>query len=297
MADIDYEVVDLSPTAARDILEGNTRNRSLREDYVRKLAGAMERGEWMVNGEPIQIAENGELLNGQHRLSAIVESGMTVPMLVVRGLPPTTRMTMDVGTRRNLSDVLALHGQVDTTNLGAMLGMLHRYRNGQRLDNSGRTAPTAAEALARLEEEPGVTTYLPFGWKVFRATRMRVSVSALLVYLFDEVDPGEGTRFFEALCNGSAEPKGSPVRALWSILKRAQKERDYRVSTYVLNAMTIKAFNAWREGREMTLLLFRSGGTREAFPKILSRPEIEELSAMADADTATAGDEVSEIST
>ena len=40
-----------------------------------------------VNGEPIQIAEDGTLLNGQHRLNAVIESGATVPMLVVRGLP------------------------------------------------------------------------------------------------------------------------------------------------------------------------------------------------------------------
>ncbi len=276
MADIDYEVVHLTPQAARELLERNGRNRSLREDYVRKLAGAMERGEWVVNGEPIQIAESGALLNGQHRLSAIVTSGVTVPMLVVRGLPEETRMTMDGGTRRNLSDVLALHGQSDTTNLGAMLGMLHRYRNGDRLDNSGRTAPTATEALALLDNEPEVKEYLPLGRKVFRDTRMRVSVSALLAYLFDEVDPGEGKRFFGTLCTASVEPQGSPVRALRSILDRSWSERSYRLSTYVLCAMTIKAFNAWREGREMTLLLFRpSGASREAFPKILSRAEVE----------------------
>jgi hypothetical protein len=287
MAEIDYGVIDLTPAAARQILERNTRNRSLHEDYVRKLAGAMERGEWMVNGEPIQIAEDGVLLNGQHRLNAIVASGVTVPMLVVRGLPSTTQMTMDVGTRRNLSDVLALHGESDTTNLGAMLGMLHRYRNGDRLDNSGRTAPTATEALARLEEEPRIKEYLPLGRKVLRVTHMRVSVSALLAYLFDGVDPKEGTRFFETLCNAPAEPQGSPVRALRSILDRSYSERTYRISTYVLTAMTIKAFNAWREGREMALLLFRPGGpSRETFPKILTRAEIEASSTTPDAEVS-----------
>jgi hypothetical protein len=276
VAELDYGIVELTPTAAGEILERNTRNRSLRENYVRKLAGAMERGEWVVNGEPIQIADNGDLLNGQHRLSAIVASGMTVPMLVVRGLTPATQMTMDAGTRRNLSDILALHGESDTTNLGAALGMLHRYRNGDRLDNSGRTAPTATEALALLDSEPEIREYVQLGRRAFRDTRMRVSVAACLAYLFEEVDPGEGKRFFKVLGNAANEPQTSPVRALRSLLERHRDERTYRLSTYVLSALTIKAFNAWREAREMTLLNFRQNGpSAEAFPKILSSSEIE----------------------
>lgn len=297
MAELDYEIVEVTPADAREILDRNTRNRALREEYVRKLAGAMERGEWMVNGEPIQIAEGGELLNGQHRLSAILASGVTVPMLVVRGLPPNTQRTMDGGTRRNLSDVLALHGQSDTTNLGAMLGMLHRYRNGDRLDGSGRTAPTATEALVLLEKEPSIKEYLPLGRKVSRVTHMRVSVSALLAYLFDEVDSGEGTKFFDALCNASTEPQGSSIRALRSILERTRAERTYKLSTYVLCALTIKAFNTWREGRNVTLLLFRpSGPAREAFPKILSRAEIEDSNSSAVTEPSAAEDADSTIS-
>ena len=285
---LDTEIVEMTPRAAREILDRNTRNRSMRADYVRKLGAAMERGEWSVNGEPIQIAEDGTLLNGQHRLSAVVESGVSVPMLVVRGLPRTAQWTMDAGTRRNLSDVLALHGQIDTANLGAMLGLLHRYRIGERLDNTGRTAPTPKEALALLEREQKLTDYLPLGRKT-RAVGMRVSVAAVLAYLFDEVDPGEGTRFFEALCNFRAEPQDSPVRALKNILERVRNERAYRISTYVLCGMTIKAFNAWRAGRPIMVLFFRAGAG-EAFPKILTREEIEAGAAAAEEEAVVEGE-------
>jgi len=267
--ELDCEVVDVDPDLARSILEGNKRNRLLRENYVKKLAGAMKRGEWAVNGEPVQIAENGTLLNGQHRLSAVVESGCTAPMLLVRGLSIKTQNTMDTGTRRNLSDVLALHNEHDTTNLGAALGLLYRYRNGDRLDNSSRTAPTAAEALEVLRREPGIREALSAARKMFRTTRLRVSVAAVLLYLFEEVDPGEGKQFFDALCNAEEEPKGSPVAALQSILARTRSERTYRLSTYMLNAMTIKAFNAWREGRKLALLSYRPGCPNpEPFPRI-----------------------------
>jgi hypothetical protein len=283
MAKLNSEIMDMTPEGAAAVLEDNTRNRSIRSEYVLKLAAAMERGEWSVNGEPIQIAEDGTLLNGQHRLNAVVESGVTVPMLVVRGLPLDSQMTMDSGLRRNLSDVLALHGENETTNLAAMLGMLYRYRNGHRMDNSGRSAPTPTEALALLEKESGIKEGLPLARRVLRETSLRVSVTALLVYLFEEADPGQGERFFEALCVSESEPNGSPVRALQSILDRARNERTYRTSTYVLFAMVIKAFNAWREERDIFVLAFKPWGANpELFPKILSAAEIEK------AKTATA---------
>ena len=280
MAKLDSEIVDVTPEAAAEILMNNNRNRSLRGDYVLKLAAAMERGEWQVNGEPIQIAEDGTLLNGQHRLNAVVESGTTVPMLVVRGLPIDAQMTMDSGLRRNLSDVLALHGETETANLAAMLAMLYRYRNGHRMDNSGRTAPTPPEALALLERESRIKEWLPLARKVLRETGLRVSATGLLAYLFEEADPGEGERFFEALCVRAGQPASSPVRALQSILDRARNERTYKLTSYVLFAMVIKAFNAWREGRDVYVLSFRPwGASPEPFPKIFTRKEIEATSA------------------
>jgi hypothetical protein len=273
---LDCEIVDLTPAEAQRLLDGNTRNRTLRPEYVQQLAGAMERGEWMINGEPVQLAADGTVLNGQHRLTAVVESGVTVPMLMVRGLATSTQRTMDVGTRRTLSDVLALHGQIDTTTLAAMLGLLYRYRNGDRLEYATRTAPTITQALELLDEEPEVPEALLAARKACRGTRMRVSVAGLMLYLFEEVDPGEGKRFFEALHDPSAEGRGSAVVKLRALLDRPQDEPTFKISTYVLCAWTIKAFNAWREGRPIEVLAFKPGGRKpEPFPKILARGDVE----------------------
>ena len=277
---LDCEIVEVSPDMAREMLEANHHNRTMRKEYVRKLAAAMQRGEWTVNGEPIQIAKDGTLLNGQHRLNAVVESGVSVPLLVIRGLDLTSQNTMDSGLRRNLSDVLALHGENETANLGAMLAMLYRYRKGHRLDNSGRTAPTPTEALSLLEAEPEIKDGIPLARRATRDAGLRTSVAALLIYLFNEADPGEGDRFFEALCETDKEPLGSAVVALKSILDRNRKERTYRLSSYVLYAMVIKAFNAWREDRDVFVLAFKPWGSNpELFPGIIPGSEIRRSAA------------------
>jgi hypothetical protein len=269
------EIVDLTPAVAESLLRQNHRNRSLRPDYVRQLAGAMERGEWILNGEPIQLAEDGTVLNGQHRLSAIVESQTTVRMLVVRGLPTGSQKTMDVGARRTLSDVLSLHGEHYTTSLGAALTLLYRYRAGTRLDNS-RVMPTVPQALALLREEPGIKECVVEARRVWGITRMRISVGALLLYLFEEADPGQGEAFFQVLCNPVGEGEGSAVLKLRAHLDRVSSERNYKFSTRTLSAMTIKAFNAWREGRPIEYLTYRPGGKNpEAFPEILTPEELQ----------------------
>lgn len=266
-------IVEMTPEMARTMLAGNIRNRPVRPSHVKRLAEAMTRGEWTMNGEPVQVAQDETLLNGQHRLSAVVDSGVTVPMLVVSGLPIEALQTVDTGTRRRLSDVLALRGETDTTNLAATLGLLYRYRRGVRMDQAGPTAPTAQEALALLEREPGLRDTLRTARRLHRRNHMRQSIMAVLTYLFDESDPGEGTRFFEVLCAPDDDPQ-SPIRALQSILKSGRTDRTYRLPAYSLCAMTVKAFNAWRDDTPITLLSFKPGGKNpEPFPRFDRRQE------------------------
>lgn len=262
------ELVELTPEMAAQMLKTNVRNRPLVPAHVKRLADAMRAGEWELNGEPIQIADDGTLLNGQHRLMAVLDANVTIPALVVSGLGSDAFRTLDAGQRRRLSDVLALRGEVDTTNLSATLGLLHRYRKGVRMDVAGATAPSAQQALDLLEREPEVRDALRRSGRLRSHNQMRLSVMAVLMHLFDEANPGEGTRFFEELCRVHTDPK-SPLRALRSILERGQRDRTYRPPVYSLCAMTIKAFNAWIDGTPMTILLFRpSGETPEPFPKI-----------------------------
>jgi hypothetical protein len=266
------KVVDLTPEMAQVMLANNSRNRNMRQAYVKRLAEAMTRGEWTMNGEPIQVAHDGTLINGQHRLSAVVHSGTTIPMLVISGLPVEALRTVDTGTRRTLSDVLALRGETDTINLAAALGLLHRYRKGARMDQAGSTAPTAQEALALLEREPGLRGALRNARNLHRRNYMRQSTMAVLAYLFDEADPGEGTRFFEELCTPD-ETQGSPLRALQSVLASQRADRTYRLPAYSLCAITIKAFNAWRDATQIMVLSFKPGGkSPEPFPRFDRRP-------------------------
>lgn len=75
----------------------------------------MEAGRWRLNGETVKFSATGHLYDGQHRLNAVVQSGTTVPMVVIRGLGDDVMPTVDAGAKRSYSDALKLSGEENTS--------------------------------------------------------------------------------------------------------------------------------------------------------------------------------------
>src|ERR1043165_1275934 len=98
-------VKDVLPAKAREWLKTNTLNRPIRKKYVQTLSESMQRGEWAVNHQP--IAMNGKrLIDGQHRLMAVIQSGLpAVRMSVVLDAETETFDTIDIGVKRNNGDI------------------------------------------------------------------------------------------------------------------------------------------------------------------------------------------------
>jgi hypothetical protein len=84
--EITIEVI--SPEEAQAYLDNNAKHRPIKEKKVNEYMQEMSDGKWRLNGKTICFDVNGRLLNGQHRLSAIVKSGVSLTTVVVRGLDP-----------------------------------------------------------------------------------------------------------------------------------------------------------------------------------------------------------------
>ena len=100
----------LSPAEATALLAGNTNNRALNKRAVARYSAAMQRGEWRIGNDAICLAADGTLLNGQHRLNAVAESGCTVQLLFREQVDPADLKAMDQGTKRIGADIATLVG-------------------------------------------------------------------------------------------------------------------------------------------------------------------------------------------
>jgi hypothetical protein len=109
----------ITPTTAAAYLERNTGNRALKSKHVEALANAMTDGHWQCTHEGIAFAVDGSLIDGQHRLAAVVKSGVTITSLVFRDCDAGTFHVIGDASRRSAADVLHLSGEVSTTKLAA----------------------------------------------------------------------------------------------------------------------------------------------------------------------------------
>lgn len=107
---IDTPIANVTPELAKAWLEKNTINRPLRRTVVDGIRQAYERGEHRFTHQGIAFAKTGELLDGQHRLTAISQmpKGFTAQIMVTTGLPAATFEAIDQGLKRSHSDVLRI---------------------------------------------------------------------------------------------------------------------------------------------------------------------------------------------
>ena len=133
---ITSKVMDITPETAAEMLTHNTDNvRKLSRSEVKRLADEMASGRWELNGETIVFDENGVLKNGQHRLAAIIMSGKTVKMLVVRGVSESVSV-YDIQKRRTPTEILKSKGLDCNPSITAAAGIIVNRFSRSRVSNS-----------------------------------------------------------------------------------------------------------------------------------------------------------------
>lgn len=84
---MDLKEITLTPEIAQDMLNYNTCNRPMSRNTVAKYARMMKQGEWYLSHQAIAFAddENGKqiLVDGQHRLAAVIQSGASIKTTVI----------------------------------------------------------------------------------------------------------------------------------------------------------------------------------------------------------------------
>jgi hypothetical protein len=96
----------VTPELATKWLEGNTHNRSVRDHVVARYAEDMKSGRWKQTHQGIAFDVDHTLIDGQHRLFAVISAETSVVMQVTYGLPLDSQLVVDDGLARSVVDVL-----------------------------------------------------------------------------------------------------------------------------------------------------------------------------------------------
>lgn len=101
----------ITPEIAKEMLATNYRNRPLRESVVNDYVRMFRNGEFVEESpNTISINTKGKLIDGQHRLTAIIRLGISVWLYVARDVPDNA--VIDRGMMRALQDSLYMRGEI-----------------------------------------------------------------------------------------------------------------------------------------------------------------------------------------
>jgi len=116
-----FERVELTPHMAKEFLKRNTDNfRRLDAARVDHYAKDMRNGVFRFNGDSIKFDREGLLIDGQHRLAAVVKSNTSIDTIIVRGVEPESALTIDDGKPRQASDWLRHKHVKNANNIAAI---------------------------------------------------------------------------------------------------------------------------------------------------------------------------------
>lgn len=207
-----WEVI--TPQIAKAYLAcGVSNNRHINKMIVNKYKTDIANGNWMATHQGIAFDENGLLIDGQHRLTAIVESGVSVPMLVTRGVERPGLLVIDSGKTRTASDSLKISGYdvvIRSHNAHAFVKQLNVIKFGAQPSKIW----TNDEILAELTKYYNLCNFV-----VYKATHLknRTRVSAPeLVAVFSALASGNvNASAVKAFFYGAYDAKVGPGNYNW----------------------------------------------------------------------------------
>lgn len=246
--------VAITPEIAARWLQSNTRNRNLRQSDLDRYKRDMIAGRWHLDGMPIQFGTDGTLLNGQHRLTAIVETGVTVVILVVRGVAPEAQSVMDTGRRRTAADALAINGHKNTPMVAAT-ALLHLSVCADKIDQKYEVSHE--EILECIDGNPGITHACEVMKNYARRTDCPPSIVAYSYFILSQLDPTDAFEFWVSAAEKVGLAEGDPVIALTNRFAEARRNRE-RLPRRTYLSLIYRAWNARRAGKSMRFIRVNS---------------------------------------
>ncbi len=262
------ELVAVTPDMALEMLEKNDMNRNVDEKRVRQYAKDMKAGLWQMNGTTIVFAEDGTLLDGQHRLWAITEAKVTVQLLIVYNASKDSIVTLDIGKTRTASNILQIERSAHSVTAATLTKLLwlHDFVDGNlapatcRMDVSNDILRTFYKERRDLIE--CAADLAEHGAHHFVKSHMAL---AFCVIGCHTVHRDKLNSFFDTLKTGSNIDMKHPIMTLRNRL--LENRMGVRVlSVQETLAAYIRVWNAYVRGKDLTVIRWNAS---EPMPEVL----------------------------
>jgi len=250
------EKLEITPIMAVDFLKRNPNNRKINTKIVHRYAADIKNGKWKEDtGELIKISEDGNLIDGQHRLSAIVEAGVSVYLHVAFNVSSTVFDVLDTGKKRSASDVFEIKNISYSTQLPSIISTFIRLESSSYQAKQGLTNQEIYQEYAKRPNYwDGIATYTQSMYMSFAKVLPPSLIGGVFAHLDKVENKGAQNEFIEQLCTG-AFIKNKTMFTVRNVLISDKMKTKNKFTTKDKVALIIRAWNAFVKGIKLKRLL------------------------------------------
>ena len=263
----------ITPQIAERFLKENKSNRPPTERLISEYARQMKSGLWFEDtDESIKVDSSGLLVDGQHRLLALIRADVSLRFRVSI-VPSEAYKYIDTGKKRTARDAFAHDGISNYTNVAAGLRRYVALKKGLSIGyDSGGISMTDirtsnAELLALYSQSPNLYqgAYSNASSWYRKSGRLMRTTDIMAYYLcFSDLSADDAFAFMSFLFEGSAPDPRSPILLLRTRLLEDKTNTRYKISALIKNALIVKTWNLFRT--KQTVLQLKFDVNRDKYP-------------------------------
>lgn len=249
---VKIEIVNINAGLAEKMLAANKNNRPLSEDRVNDYKREMIGGTWKFTHQGIAIDEDGNLLDGQHRLIAIMKANVAINVLVVTGLPRGIFAYIDRGKNRTARDLFSIEGYEYADHVAASVRMAMLLSKDKLFSNNFKTRNQDGleSMLAYVKENKDFYDDVVYSLK-FNTLKRYIGKGLLggMYYICKQKDPALADEMFGLLNSGAI---GDPNSVLLACRNKLIMEKEDSKNRYInqayLGVLMVNTWNHLRRG-------------------------------------------------
>jgi hypothetical protein len=268
---IQFNKILITPAKAKEYLEANVDNRRIKKPVVLKYAKDIIEERWIEDtGETIKIATTGRILDGQHRLHAIIKANKSIYCHVSTGLDESVFKVIDTGSTRNATDVFKIEGIKNENSLPSIISFYNLLEQGKKHKGFHvHEKSTNAMLLEQYYEDENFWQSVSknsYNWYISFAKILTPSFIGGFYAHFYKLNSDKANLFMTQLATGINIENDtiSILRNKLMIDKMSIKKMPQTLKM----ALVIKTWNSYINGSKLKQLKYDS--TREQFPKAVA---------------------------
>lgn len=260
---VETHIVTITPNIAKKLLEMSDKRhqRKINIKHVTFLTREMKKGNFTFNGDSIRQDTEGNIIDGQHRLTACINSGMKFNTLFIKGLDTEQILTINTGQRiRSNADILEIAHKKKYKYANQIAGAVkmiiklnHNHYNISGAKDTNSHA-SSTDFLEFCDNNPNIFEFVETEMRIYSNGDKLITPSIYLAckWQIQKLNKHAADKFFQLLSDGIGLKVEHPVFNLRKKLINHKLKKNRFLNTKDMILSIYRVWNAFMNDEILT---------------------------------------------